>query len=259
MDIAPSMGLLEADESPPAAAENSGARSPFLLVCDHAGRAVPRRLGTLGLPLAAFDRHIAWDIGALVLARRLGEALDACLIHQAYSRLVIDCNRAPGHPQSILAEADGWLVAGNRDLSPAARAARRLEVFEPYHARIGAELDERMARAPPTLLVCVHSFTPRMGGQDRPWHLGVLHLGDSPASDALLDALRAEPGLVVGDNEPYAMDGTDFTAPHHGRARGHDAVELEIRQDLLEDPASARRMAELFTRLLRPLADIQQF
>ena len=244
------MTLLEAGEPEAAVAENTGAGGPFLLVCDHAGRVVPRRLGALGLPAAALEAHIAWDIGALDLARRIAEALDGALVHQTYSRLVIDCNRAPDHPQSIVTVSDGWTVSGNIGLTPGEADARRRGVFDPYHARIAAELDARRARGAPTLLVCVHSFTPRMAGVERPWRVGVLHMGDSPASTALLERLGREEGLEVGDNEPYAMDGTDYTAPVHRRGRGIDAVELEIRQDLLQDPATFRHMADLFIRLL---------
>jgi predicted N-formylglutamate amidohydrolase len=248
------MPLLEEGDPEPAAAENTQGQGPFLLVCDHAGRAIPRRLGDLGLPRSAMDRHIAWDIGALDLSRRLAEALDSPLVHQRYSRLVIDCNRAPEHPGSIVAISDGHAIPGNQALTPADAEARRAEVFAPYHATIAAELDVRKARGAPTLLVCVHSFTPSMAGFDRPWHVGVLHLGDSPASNALLEALRREEGLEVGDNLPYAMDGTDYTAPVHRRGRGIDAVELEVRQDLLQEPAAARRIATLFTRLLPTVA-----
>jgi predicted N-formylglutamate amidohydrolase len=250
---ASSPALLEPTDPVPAIAENPGAASPFLLVCDHAGRALPRRLGRLGLPDEAFETHIAWDIGALELSRRLAEGLDACLIHQTYSRLAIDCNRAPDDADSIVTAGDGWTVAGNHNLSAVEAEGRRAAIFAPYHARIGAEIDERQARGAETVLVCVHSFTPSLGGVRRPWHVGVLHLGDSPASTAMLALLRQEPDLVVGDNQPYAMDGVDFTAPFHAHRRGLDAVELEVRQDLLGDPAGVRRMAALFVRLL-PLA-----
>jgi predicted N-formylglutamate amidohydrolase len=242
--------LLEAGEPKAAVAENTLGKGPYLLVCDHAGRTIPRRLGDLGLPPSELDRHIAWDIGALDLSRRLAEALDSALVHQSYSRLVIDCNRAPDHPGSIVTVSDGCEIPGNLGLTPADAEARRREVFEPYHACIAAELDARQAGGAPTLLVCVHSFTPSMGGFDRPWHVGVLHLGDSPASAALLERLRREEGVVVGDNQPYAMDGTDYTAPVHSRRSGIDAVELEVRQDLLQDPVSARRIADIFLRLL---------
>ena len=244
------MDLLEVDEPSPSVAENSGANAPFLLVCDHAGRAVPRCLGRLGLPDAAFEAHIAWDIGALALARGLAGAFGAALIHQTYSRLVIDCNRSPDHPQSIVTHGDGWTVAGNHDLGPDEKDARRRAIFDPYHARIAAELDARQSRGADTLLVCVHSFTPRLGGEARPWDVGVLHMGDSDASTALLSLLRQESGLVVGDNEPYAMDGADHTAPFHAHRRGLDAVELEVRQDRLESPDGIAAMTALFARLL---------
>ncbi len=250
MTTSPSRTLLADGQPAPAVAENLKGESPFLIVCDHAGRALPESLQHLGLPPAAFEEHIAWDFGALALARRLAQALDAALIHQSYSRLVIDCNRYPDHPQSIVTASDRWRVTGNENLTDAERTLRRAAIFDPYHTRIAAEVDARLARGQATLLLPVHSFTPSMNGFDRPWHVGVLHLGNSRASTVMLDLLRAEPGLVVGDNEPYAMDGTDFTAPFHAHRRGLDAVELEIRQDLLQDPVQAQAMADLFIRLL---------
>ena len=54
----------------------------------------------------------------------------------------------------------------------------------------------------------------------------------------------------MGDNQPYAMDGVDFTAPFHAHRRGLDAVELEIRQDLLQDETWMARFAQMFARLL---------
>jgi predicted N-formylglutamate amidohydrolase len=234
-------------------AEHPGAESPFVLVCDHAGRAIPSALDRLGLDDDALGRHIAWDLGALDLARAMARDLDAALIWQAYSRLVIDCNRAPGHPGSILEVSDGVAIPGNVGLAASAAAARRSAIFDPYHARIAAELDARAARGFQTLLVCVHSFTPVMDAVPRPWHIGVLHGGASPACDALLSLLRVETSLTIGDNQPYAMDGTDFTAPHHAWARGLDVVELEIRHDLLAEKANLARIADILVRLL-PLA-----
>jgi predicted N-formylglutamate amidohydrolase len=242
--------LLGPDDPAPVKAENSGRRSLFFLVCDHAGRAVPAGLGRLGLPDDAFETHIAWDLGALDLARRLGEALDAPVIHQLYSRLVIDCNRAPGHPQSIVETSDGWAIPGNRGLSPGDADARRVAIHQPYHAAIAKALDERSAGGQSTLLICVHSFTPSLGGVARPWDVGILHDGASPASERLLGLLRGKTDLVVGDNEPSAMDGTDYTAPRHGSARGGDVIELEVRQDLLADDAGTKRMAAIFAALL---------
>jgi len=221
-----------------------------VLVCDHAGRATPASLKRLGLPEAAFDQHIAWDIGALNLARRLSDILDATLIHQTYSRLVIDCNRAPDHPGAIVAVSDGWVIPGNEALNAGEIDERVRAIHTPYHRAIAEVLDTRAAAGHPTLLICVHSFTPEMAGQRRPWHVGVLHGPNSPACAALLDLLRREEGLTVGDNEPYAMDGTDYTAPLHAWARGADVVEIEVRQDLIADDAGVEIMAALFGRLL---------
>jgi predicted N-formylglutamate amidohydrolase len=229
---------------------NPGAESSFLIVCDHAGRAVPARLRRLSLPDSAFEAHIAWDIGALGLASLLAERLGACLIAQTYSRLVIDCNRAPGHPQSVAQVSDGMAVPGNVNLSAEDLNARVAEIHAPYHDRIAAEIADREAQGLSTVLVCQHSFTPVMEGFARPWQVGVLHLGDSPVSDAMLGLLAQEPSLVVGDNEPYAMDSIDYTAPRHARAPGRDMLELEVRQDLIADPGGQARFADLLAPLI---------
>jgi predicted N-formylglutamate amidohydrolase len=242
--------LLQAGDPDPVGEQNPGARSAFLLVCDHAGRAVPSALGRLGLPEEAFDLHLAWDIGALRLAERLSGQLSACLIFQRYSRLVADCNRAPDHPGLATPVSDAIVIPANQGLSAADLQARIAAVHAPYHARIARELDTRAAQGDHTLLVCVHSFTPQMGGVPRPWHVGVLHGGASPASERMLELLVAEGDLVVGDNQPYAMDGTDYTAPLHAWRRGLDVIELEVRQDLLADPAAGADMAERLARLL---------
>jgi predicted N-formylglutamate amidohydrolase len=231
---------------------DADADSRFVIVVDHAGRATPRALGRLGLPEAAFDLHIAWDIGAGALALRLGASLGAAVIRQPYSRLVIDCNRAPGQAGSIAEVSDNVVIPGNASLSEADQAARAAAIHAPYHRRIGEALAVRRERG--AVLLCQHSFTPVMGGLARPWHVGVLHLGDSAISHAMLHLLRREGDIVVGDNEPYAMDGTDFTAPFHARAQGCEMLELEVRQDLIADAAGQAAMAARLTPLLRQAA-----
>ncbi|HWF01831.1 MAG TPA: N-formylglutamate amidohydrolase [Caulobacteraceae bacterium] len=243
--------LLAADDPRPAVVENPAAASDFVLVCDHAGRATPRSLGRLGLPPTAFDLHIAWDLGALALARRLSQELDAVLVHQSYSRLVIDCNRAPGHAGAIVASSDGVDIPGNCGLSLQDRSTRVAEIHAPYHRAIAAAMDRVAAGGRQPQLVCVHSFTPVMQGLTRPWSVGVLHGPRSPASEVLLALLGGDAAFVVGDNEPYAMDGIDFTAPHHAWSRGLDVLEIEVRQDLLASPALVEAMAE---RLHTPIA-----
>ncbi len=248
-----SSALLQPGDPPPVTVANPGAKSPFVIVCDHAGRVVPQSLGRLGLPDEAFETHIAYDIGAAALAGRLGRALDACVISQTYSRLVIDCNRAPGHPGSIAEVSDGVAIPANLALTPEKIAAREAEIHRPYHDRIALELAARSEAGLPTVLVCQHSFTPSMAGFDRPWHIGVLHLGDSPVSSIMLDVLAAERDLTVGDNEPYAMDRIDYTAPRHAIGPNRDMLELEVRQDLISDEQGQALWAERLARLL-PMA-----
>ena len=244
------MRRLGPSDPSPVIAYRLGSPAPFVITCDHAGRAVPAALGDLGLPAAAFERHIAWDIGAGALSRRLGDALDACVIQQAYSRLVIDCNRHPGRTDSIPALVDETEIPANQNLTPDDAAARLDEIHAPYHQAIADELDRRAALGVQTTVLFIHSFTPRLDGRDRPWTVGVLHAGDSPFSNAMLELLGQAPGEVIGDNQPYTMDETDYSAARHARGRGLDYLELEVRQDLLADEAGIEQMAVLLAPLL---------
>jgi predicted N-formylglutamate amidohydrolase len=246
--------LLGQDDVSPVAVTNPGGASPFLLIGDHAGRAVPARLAGLGLPSAAMDGHIAWDIGVAGLGERLSVAMDATFIRQAYSRLVIDCNRRPGDPAEAPALSDGVAVPGNVGLDPEDLAARRAEIRQPYQDRIAAELDARAARSQPTLLVSLHSFTPVMQGDARPWRFGVLHRGDSALSRRVLDLLREAVGEAAGDNQPYAMDDVDYTVPLHADPRGLDYLELEVRQDLIADAAGTDTVAVRLAQVLSQAA-----
>jgi predicted N-formylglutamate amidohydrolase len=242
--------LLSPEDPEPLIVQNPGGSSPCVLVCDHAGRIIPRRLGALGLGQADLERHIAWDIGAGAVAAGLARALDAPLAMQAYSRLVIDCNRAPGRNDLVPEVSDGTIVPANQGLDPGEIRERIEAIHTPYHRGISGLLDGRLTQGRRTCVVSVHSFTPSMNGQSRPWHVGVLHQGDSPLSGALLERLRAEDGLTVGDNQPYALCETDFTVPTHAQGRGLDYIELEIRQDLIAETAGQARMAELLARLI---------
>lgn len=227
--------------------------SPFLLVSDHAGQTIPAALGDLGVPDAERARHIGWDIGIDGVGRKLADMLGALLIEQTYSRLVIDCNRAPGHPTAIVTVSDGTVVPANEGLSPDAASARTLEIFDPYHRRIGQELDRREAAGLETFLIALHSFTPEFGGMKRPWQAGVLHNHDPRFGRLLLEGLRSD-NLTVGDNEPYDLtDTSDYTVPVHGERRRLPHVELEIRQDLITAESGQIEWATRLARLL-PLA-----
>lgn len=244
--------LLEADE--PAAVLELGlaGRSNFVIVVDHAGKRIPRRLDDLGLPPAELDRHIAWDIGSLAMSRRMAAILDAPLIAQNYSRLVIDCNRDPGVDTSIPRIGEYTPIPGNAQLTESDLAARRAEIFEPYHRRIRALLDERAAAGRATILVAQHSMTPVFKGVHREMHAAILYNRDRRFAGLVLDQLRAETGLRVADNQPYFVsDATDYTIPRHGEARGLPHVEIEIRQDLISDDAGQAEWAQRIARALK--------
>lgn len=243
--------LLGEDEPPPFEVAGRDGRSPFVVTCDHAGRRLPRSLGTLGLSEQELSMHIAWDIGAREVALRLAAALDAFVACQRYSRLVIDCNRPLGAVDSIATMSERTLIPGNQGVSEPEAAARARAIFHPYHEQIRGELDRRAAAGRTAILVAVHSFTPVFLDVPRPWHAGVLFNRDARLAAPLLRLLRAEPELVVGCNEPYAAnDLCDFSVVHHGELRGLVHVELEIRQDLIAEEAGQLAWAARLARLL---------
>jgi predicted N-formylglutamate amidohydrolase len=243
--------LLAADEPAPVTVHNENGLSPLLIVADHAGNAMPRALGRLGVPETECERHIAWDVGIAAVCRLVADTLDATLLQQNYSRLVIDCNRPPGSETSIPRISELTLVPGNMDLSEARKAARVREIFRPYHDRIEAELDRRRQAGQPTALIAMHSFTPIFEDVARPWHAGVLYNRDPRFAHLIMALLKREKGLVIGDNEPYSVtDASDYTIPVHGERRGLHHVAIEVRQDLIADAAGQRAWATLLARLL---------
>ena len=247
--------LLGDGDIPPVHEVNADGASPFLLTSDHYGRILPRALGDLGIPESELARHIGWDIGIAGVAERMAQMLNAHLIAQRYSRLVIDCNRPPSVASSIPVMSEATAIPRNERLTEGERAARRREIFEPYHHRIDAVIDGRLHDKRPTVLVSLHSFTPVYAGVARPWHIGALYNRDTVLPKLLLRHLSAEGDLVVGDNEPYAVsDLSDYTIPVHGEARGLVNTGIEIRQDLIADQSGQQQWAE---RLARIFAEIE--
>ena len=247
--------LLGSTDVPPVLEDNAAGGSPFLLTCDHYGRLTPRSLGDLGLPASELTRHIAWDIGIAGVAEALSKQLDAHLIAQRYSRLVIDCNRPPGAPGSIPRISEATTIPANEALGRDAAELRRQVIFNPYHRRIAEVIEARLREGVPTVLVSLHSFTPVYAGIARPWHIGTLYQRDTRLPPLLLKQLRGEGDLVVGNNEPYAVsDETDYTIPVHGEARGLMNTGIEIRQDLIADQAGQQQWAD---RLARIFAEIE--
>jgi predicted N-formylglutamate amidohydrolase len=247
--------LLAPDDPPPVRVLRLEGRSDFVLTADHAGRAIPKRLGMLGLPEDELARHIAWDIGIAGVTEHLSEGLGAAAVLQNYSRLVIDCNRQPGLDSSIPTVSELTAIPGNEGLSSDEREARRREIFQPYHDRIEALLDARRASGRRTLLIAMHSFTPVFKSVARDVEVGILYNRDMRLPHIMLDLLRREGDLNVGDNQPYAVgDLSDYTVPVHGERRGLPHVEIEIRQDLIADAAGQAAWAARLARLL-PEAD----
>jgi predicted N-formylglutamate amidohydrolase len=244
--------LLRDTDPPPVRVLRNGGRSNILLLGDHAGNAVPASLGDLGLSSTDRVRHIAWDIGVLALGTELAVALDATFVWQPFSRLVIDCNRDPRSEAAIPEISDETPVAGNAALDEAARELRREAIHRPYHQRIADEIAARRESGTSPILIALHSFTPVLANESRPWQVGILHdAGDVTLSLAVLRRLKNEPGLIVGDNEPYRMDGTDYTIPRHAYPNALPYLEVEFRQDLLSHAEEIRLWAARFARCLQ--------
>jgi predicted N-formylglutamate amidohydrolase len=243
--------LLEPDEPGPVRVFRENGTSDFMLTADHAGKAIPRRLGSLGIAVSDLDRHIGWDIGIAGVTERLSASLDATAALQVYSRLVVDCNRDPSWPSAMPEISEFTEIPGNRNLTESDRAARATAIFYPYHDRIAALLDARTAAGRRTILIAMHSFTPVFKGESRAIEVGVLYCRRTALASVMLDLLREEGDLTVGENAPYALtEDSDYSIPRHGERRGLDHVEIEIRQDLIASPEGQAAWANRFARLL---------
>jgi predicted N-formylglutamate amidohydrolase len=238
--------LLGPADPPPVTLVNEAGGSPVVLLCDHASNAIPAALGTLGLDEAARSRHIAWDIGAAEVTRLLSEMLDAPALLSGYSRLVIDCNRAPDDPTSSRQISDGVIVPGNRGLDKAARGARADACYWPYHRAVTEAMERLSARDIMPVIVSVHSCTPVMKDFERPWHIGVLSNADRRMTDLVIAELSRDSALCIGDNQPYSgLDPHGYTIETHALPDGRPNALLEIRQDLIDTQHGIRHWAAL--------------
>ena len=248
--------LIGPDDPPPFEVFNAEATTPILLVCDHASRAIPAAMNNLGLDEDALGRHIAYDIGAAALTRLLAERLDAPAVLAGYSRLLLDCNRQPGDPQSIMEASDGTVIPGNRDLTLAEREARAQCFHWPYHHAIDKAFARLRLIGPEPLLFSVHTFTPSLGGKDRFWDLGVLWNRDPRIAVPLIDLLRQHEGLNVGDNEPYSGREIAYTVNLHAGAAGLANAAVEIRQDHCETRQELMRWADILGDALERILEM---
>jgi predicted N-formylglutamate amidohydrolase len=216
----------------------------LVLVCDHAVNALPEGYGTLGLPRCELERHIAYDIGAYAVTRRLARALGVPAISARFSRLLVDVNRGLDDPTLIVRLSDGSVVPGNRQVGAEERARRIAAYYDPYHLAIDALIEQCMAAGVPPVLLSIHSFTELWKGARRPWHASILWDRDYRFSVPLLEALRADSGLLVGENEPYDGKLAGDCMWQHGTRRGLAHTILEVRQDLIGDEAGQAQWAE---------------
>lgn len=223
----------------------------LVLLCDHASNAVPPGIGPLGLPDEDMARHIAWDIGARDVVLGLAQRLGAPAVLSRFSRLVIDPNRGPKDPTLVMRLYDGTPIPGNRSLGAGDIAARQAGLHQPYHDRIRAVLDGLIGQGVPPMIVSTHSFTPQLRGQaPRPWHAGVLWDRDFRLAGPILDRLRNEGDLVVGDNEPYLGNLPGDTMWTHGTRRDVPHALIEIRNDLIADAAGVEAWVDRLARII---------
>ena len=233
-DASPARGI-RAEEHDSYCVLEGRADAGLILLCDHAGNAIPPAYGTLGLPPEQLERHIAYDIGAAQVTRRLAAALGAPALLTRYSRLLIDPNRGADDPTLIMRLSDGAVIPGNRRLDEAERERRTRLYYAPYHRAIDAVIDQCLASGAPPMLLSIHSFTESWKETPRPWHVGVLWDRDLRLAKPLLDGFYAEGDLIVGDNEPYSGQLEGDCLWQHATCRGLVNALIEIRQDLIRD------------------------
>jgi predicted N-formylglutamate amidohydrolase len=224
-----------------------------LFLCDHASNRLPERYGSLGLAPEQFHRHIAYDIGARELTLGLARHFNAPALLTRFSRLLIDPNRGLDDPTLIMKLSDGAVVPGNAAIDAPERAFRIAHFHQPYHRAITRMLDRMVVHDVVPAIVSLHSFTPFWKGWARPWQVGLLWDRDARMVQPMIAALRQEPGLVVGDNEPYSGALEGDTLSTHGTRRGFPHVLIEVRQDLIADKSGVDEWARRLARVLEPI------
>ncbi|AJC80292.1 N-formylglutamate amidohydrolase protein [Rhizobium etli bv. phaseoli str. IE4803] len=236
--------------------ERAGGRSPVLLVCEHASNTLPVHFGDLGLPGEALASHIAWDPGALSVARGISQGLDATLVYQRFSRLIYDCNRPPNSPGAMPERSEIYAIPGNKDLTAEERLARTDALYVPFHDAVRGLIRDRRARGQDSVIVTIHSFTPVYHGRDRAVELGILHDEDSHLADRMLTLAAEAPLYRTERNQPYGPeDGVTHTLILHGLSNGLRNVMIEVRNDLIADDVGQGVMADYLKGLLQQSLD----
>lgn len=236
---------------------NARGKGRGLILCDHSSKRVPKSLKGLGISKKELSRHIGWDIGTEDIGVHMCKTLDMPGVFSGYSRLVIDLNRHPDSHECIIEKSDHTPIPANIGITPAARRMRMREVYEPYQKEVGRQIDRLVKKHKTPLIIAIHSYTPKMDGKKRPWHIAILWNGQKKIATKVLRELRQQnPKLIVGDNEPYTMqDGRywGLTVYRHAQLRGIPYIFVEFRQDLVDTKAKARKWADLF---MQAIADV---
>lgn len=249
--------LLRPDEYPAVEIFNQSGCSPLLLVCDHASKAIPKNLDNLGLGVTQLDRHIAYDIGAAEVTRLIAKKINSQAVLASYSRLVIDVNRPPGDPQSILRKSDKTIIPGNQSLTENVKNSRVFNLFEPYHNAIKNSLNHLGQNGKQPALLSIHSFSPEFGDKNRPWDIGVLWNRDPRIAKPLIKKLT-KCGLNVGDNLPYSGLDLAYTLNLHGTAPGIANCAIEINQNQIKDKSGIKHWAKILTSILQKIIKIEE-
>lgn len=250
----PAWPLIGPDDPPPFQVVNADGSAPFVLVCDHASRAIPHTMKQLGLADWVLDRHVACDIGARALTLALSERFDAPAVLAGYSRLVVDVNRQLHDASAFIRVSDGIAIPGNIEMDERERTERIQSFFDPYHAAVDEALDRFTRRDQVPALLSIHTCTPVFNRVVRRWHVGVMWDKDPRIAKPLLSNLAGIPDVCVGDNEPYSgAHPNDFTIDHHAESNGFPCVGVEVRQDLVDTPEGAAHWAGILGDAFDPV------
>jgi predicted N-formylglutamate amidohydrolase len=231
---------------------NASGQGGIVFVSEHASRYIPQELQNLGLSLELVDSHIAWDPGALHLAEKLSDAFDAPLVASSVSRLIYDCNRPPESIGAIPTKSENHVIPGNIDLTHGQRESRIEHIYVPFSNALESTLNTALDAQHLPCLITIHSFTPVYDGLERDVEIGILHDSDSRLADHILANAAENSSFIIRRNEPYGpKDGVTHTLKKHALPNAIPNVMIEVRNDLIMEPAGVARVANELITLLK--------
>jgi predicted N-formylglutamate amidohydrolase len=235
---------------------NASGCGNVLLLCEHASNFIPSEYDNLGISQTDSETHIAWDIGALELAKVISVKLDAPLVASNVSRLVYDCNRSSDANDAIVVCADCVIIPTNQALSEAQRQHRVDSVYQPFRRTVEQLLRHRRTQSQVTIIVTIHSFTSVFNNKFRDVEIGLLHDSDSRLADAMLSNAALISPRIVKRNEPYGpTDNVTHSLKIYGIEHNLANVMIEVRNDLLSTTDEITKRAEEILTLLCPAVE----